>query len=90
MIPSIVDWPVPYRLSNRCFVFASLTAMIGKPSLPSASSAFSRITPVVVSSVPAMMSPSCSRRAECSTPITSAPSSIVRCGLWSTAASMCE
>ena len=36
--------------------------MIGKPSLPSASSAFRRMTPVVVSSVPAMMSPSCSRR----------------------------
>ena len=37
--------------------------MIGKPSAPSASSAFRRMTPVVVSSVPAMMSPSCSRRA---------------------------
>src|SRR5437016_4334291 len=40
-----------------CFVIASLTAMIGKPSFPSASSALSRITPVVVSSVPAMISP---------------------------------
>jgi hypothetical protein len=55
--------------------------MIGKPSFPSASRALSRITPVVVSSVPAMISPSCSRRAEWRTPITSAPSSIVKCGL---------
>ena len=53
------------------------------------SSARRRITPVVVSSVPPTMSPSCSRRCEWSTPITSAPSSIVTCGLWSTAASMC-
>ena len=59
-----------------------------KPSFPSRSRAFSRMTPVVVSSVPAMTSPSCSRRAEWTTPITSAPSSIVRCGRWSTAASM--
>src|SRR5262249_18308846 len=36
------------------------------------------------------MSPSCSRRAEWRTPITSAPSSIVSCGFWSTAASMCR
>jgi hypothetical protein len=64
-----------------CFVRASLTAMIGKPSLPSASRALRRITPVVVSSVPAITSPSCSRRAEWRTPITSAPSSIVKCGL---------
>ena len=42
--------------------------------------------PVVVSSVAAMTSPSCSRRCVCSTPITSAPSSIVICGRWSTAA----
>jgi hypothetical protein len=49
-----------------CFVCASFTAMIGKPSFPSSSSALSRITPVVVSSVPAMISPSCSapRRVE--------------------------
>ena len=69
---------------------ASLTAMTGNASAPSASIAFSRMTPVVVSSMPAMMSPSCSRRALWRTPITSAPSSIVSCGLWSTAASMCE
>jgi hypothetical protein len=48
--------------------------------LPAASSALSRITPVVVSSVPPMMSPSWSVRLPCSTPITSAPSSIVICG----------
>ena len=35
-------------------------------------------------------SESWSVRSLCSTPITSAPSSIVSCGLWSTAASMCE
>ena len=29
MMPSIVDWPVPYRLSNRCLVSVSLTAIIG-------------------------------------------------------------
>ncbi len=71
-------------------MLASLTARIGKPSVPSASIAFSRITPVVVSSVPARISLNCSGRLECSTPITSAPSSIVTCGWWSTAASMCE
>src|SRR5260370_753398 len=45
-----------------CFVIASLTAMIAKPSLPSASSAFSRLTPGVGSSGPPMMSQSCTRR----------------------------
>jgi hypothetical protein len=29
MIASIVDWPVPNRLSNRCFVFASFTDTMG-------------------------------------------------------------
>jgi hypothetical protein len=29
MIASIDDWPVPKRLSNRCFVFASFTLTIG-------------------------------------------------------------
>jgi hypothetical protein len=28
-IPSIVDCPVPYRLSKKCLVFASLTATMG-------------------------------------------------------------
>jgi hypothetical protein len=37
---------------------ASFTATIGKPSLPSASRARRRITPVVVSSVPPTISPS--------------------------------
>ena len=45
-----------------CFVNASLTAITGNPSAPSRSSAFRRMTPVVVSSVPAITSPSCSRR----------------------------
>ena len=71
-----------------CFVLASLTAMIGKPSLPSASSARSRITPVVVSSVPPITSESWSVRSPCSTPITSAPSSIVIFGCLSQTALM--
>src|SRR5918996_1700923 len=54
MMPSIVDWPVPKRLSNRCLVMASLTATIGYPSLPCSAMARRRITPVVVSSVPPM------------------------------------
>ena len=31
----MVLWPVPYRLSKRCLVSASLTAMMGKRSAPS-------------------------------------------------------
>ena len=50
----MVLWPVPYRLSKRCFVSASFTAMIGKRSAPSRAMARSLITPVVVSSVPAI------------------------------------
>jgi len=45
---------------------------------------------VVVSSIPPTISGSCSRRSLWRTPITSAPSSIVSCGWWSTAAVMCE
>ena len=52
MIASMVDWPVPNRLSNRCLVFASFTETIGYFRAPSAAIARSRITPVVVSSVP--------------------------------------
>src|SRR2546428_532088 len=35
-MPSTADWPVPNRLSNRCFVNASFTATIGYASTPSA------------------------------------------------------
>ena len=56
MMASIVDWPVPKRLSNRCFVFASFTLTIGYFRAPSDAIARRRITPVVVSSVPPMIS----------------------------------
>ena len=49
-MPSIVLCPVPYRLSNMCFVDASLTATTGNLSTPSRSMLLSRMTPVVVSS----------------------------------------
>ena len=56
MIASIVDWPVPNRLSNRCFVSASFTLTIGYFNASSEAIARRRITPVVVSSVPPMIS----------------------------------
>ena len=56
MIASTVDCPVPNRLSNRCFVLASLTDTIGYRNAPSAAIARRRITPVVVSSVPPITS----------------------------------
>ncbi len=86
--PSIADWPVPYWLSNMCFVRASFTATIGYASTPSAVIARSRITPVVVSSVPPFTFGSRSRRVVWSSVTTSAPSSIVIWGLESRTASM--
>jgi len=50
-MPSTVDCPVPYRLSNKFFVAASFTAITGNFNAPSLSIARSRITPVVVSSI---------------------------------------
>ncbi len=88
MIASIVDCPVPNRLSNRCLVFASFTETIGYRSAASACIARSRMTPVVVSSVPPKISPSCSGRSLCSTDTMSQPSSIVICGRWSRTALM--
>src|SRR5438045_137065 len=44
--PSMADWPVPYWLSNMCFVRASFTAMIGYASTPSAAIARRRMTRV--------------------------------------------
>src|SRR5207249_1491289 len=35
--PSNVLWPVPYRLSKRCFIWASFTSMTGNRSAPSRS-----------------------------------------------------
>ena len=66
MIASIVDCPVPNRLSNRCFVSASFTETIAYFSAPSTAIARSRITPVVVSSVPPMISAIWSGRSLCS------------------------
>ena len=79
-MPSIVDWPVPYRLSNRCLVCASFTATTGNARALSAAIARSRMTPVVVSSVPARTSGSWSRRSLCSSETRSQPSSIVSVG----------
>ena len=89
MIASIVDCPVPNRLSNRCFVSASFTDTIGYASAPSAAIARRRITPVVVSSVPPIISAIWSARCLCSTLTMSAPSSIVICGRMSSTALMC-
>jgi hypothetical protein len=55
MMPSSVDCPVPYRLSKKCLVFASLTATTGNFRTPAFSIALRRMTPVVVSSVPPRM-----------------------------------
>ncbi len=86
----MADWPVPYWLSNMCFVRASFTAMIGYARTPSAAIAVSRMTPVVVSSVPPFTLGSSSRRVVWSSVTTSAPSSIVTCGFVSRIASMCR
>ena len=81
MIPSSVLWPVPYRLSKRCLVAASFTAIIGYISLFSPDRAFNRITPVVVSSVPPTIEVLYSLGLLCITETKSAPSSIVILGL---------
>ena len=44
--------PVPYRLSNMCLVSASFTEITGNFSTPFSAMLRSRMTPVVVSSVP--------------------------------------
>ena len=89
VMPSSVLWPVPYRLSKRCFVFASFTAMIGYFSAPSFAIAFKRITPVVVSSVPPTIPSSRSVRFWWISTTRSAPSSMVSCGRWSNALFRC-
>jgi hypothetical protein len=70
-------------------VSASFTASTGKRSFPAAAMARSRITPVVVSSVPPTTPGSSSVRRVCSSETRSAPSSMVTCGAWSSAAAMC-
>ena len=62
---------------------ASLTAMTGKASLPAAAIARSRMTPVVVSSVPPTTFSSRLLRLVCSMATRSMPSSMVMCGLMS-------
>src|SRR3954467_12653092 len=76
-IPSSTDCPVPKRSLNARSARASLTAITGTASPPAASSARSRTSPVVVSSVPPSMPASRSGRAVCSAPSRSAPSSSV-------------
>ena len=83
-----MDCPVPYRLSKRCFVSASLTAITGKARTPSFSIARRRTTPVVVSSVPPSTFGSRSARAPWSCVMRSAPSSIVSWGRVESTASM--
>src|SRR5215216_2195674 len=85
-MPSSVDWPVPKWSLNRRSVRASLTAITGHASRPSASSARSRTSPVVVSSVPPTSPSSSSGRAACRRVRRSAPSSSVTCGAPSTTA----
>ena len=48
---STSEWRQPYRLSNFDFVTESLTLIAGNSSSPSAAILYSRLTPVVVSSV---------------------------------------
>ena len=73
----MVLWPVPYWLSNMCLVSVSFTAMMGYFSAPSASMALSRITPVVVSSLPPLIPSMRSGRLLWMVFTRSAPSSVV-------------
>src|SRR5829696_2672113 len=83
---SIADCPVPKRSLNARSVSASLTATTGHARRPSASSARSRTSPVVVSSVPPRTPSSSSGRVACSAVSRSAPSSSVMRGARSTTA----
>src|SRR3954454_6589225 len=85
-MPSSTDWPVPNRSLNTRSVVASLTAITGQASLPSASSARSRTSPVVVSSVPPRSPSSRSGRARWMAVSRSAPSSSVMRGARATTA----
>ena len=85
-MPSSADWPVPKRSLNVRSATASLTAMTGHARRPSASSARSRTSPVLVSSVPPSMPSSRSGRARWSAVSRSAPSSSVIRGARATTA----
>ena len=76
MIPSSADCPVPYLLSKRCFVRASLTAMTGNFSRPSFSIARNLVIPVVVSSQAPKMFSTNRLPFRCVATTSSAPSSI--------------
>jgi hypothetical protein len=89
MMPSKVDWPVPYRLSNIRLVAVSLTATMGKRSASSRTIWCSRMTPVVVSSQPPRTVSSRSRRSVCRVLTRSQPSSSTKSGLIPSAWSMC-
>ena len=84
----MVLWPVPYRLSKKCLVSASFTAMMGYFSAPSAAMLFSRMMPVVVSSMPATIVPSSSVRLWWTSATRSAPSSTVIVGFVSSTEEM--
>ncbi len=79
-IPSTVDWPVPKRSLKARSVRDSLTASTGQASAPRASSARTRSSPVVVSSVAPSIRAACSGRVAWIALTRSAPSSIVTCG----------
>ena len=89
-MPSIVDCPVPYRLSKKCLVLASFTAMMGYRSTPFFPMATRRMTPVVVSSVPPTMAGRYPFFSVWTTVTRSAPSSIVTFGFEARAARMCR
>ena len=89
-MPSIVDCPVPYRLSKKCFVFASFTAMIGYRRTPFSPIALSRMTPVVVSSVPPKIPFRYPFFSVWTIETRSAPSSMVMWGPTARAARMCR
>ncbi len=80
MMPSSVDWPVPYLLSNIRFVRVSLTATTGKRRACSAAIWRSRMMPVVVSSHPPVTPSSSSTRSVCSVLTRSQPSSSTMSG----------
>ena len=83
MIASKLDCPVPYLLSKRYLVYASLTAITGNFNAPSACIACSLCTPVVVSSQAPLIWDSNSFLSLWRTIIMSAPSSMIMSGLWS-------
>ena len=64
MMPSIVSAPCRSGCRTGASFSASLTAMIGNRACRPPPAPCRRMTPVVVSSVPPMTSPSCSRRSE--------------------------